>query len=376
MTAVTPGNKKNQFNLAAQARRQAGSTFKAFVLAAAVDQGINPATTTYTSAPFHYQPDPYTPAWDVTTYDHTYLGSTTIENATLHSDNTVFAQLTLDVGPDKVAEMAHRLGVQSPLTTREGAYVPSLGLGAIAVSPLDMASAYTTLAAGGIYSKPMAIRKVVLPSGKTDTGAGWGTPQRHRAISDGVAYTVNQILQQNMLHGTGIGAYFGRPSAGKTGTTDNYADAWFCGYTPDLEATVWVGYPSGEIPMLNVHGISVSGPSFPATIWRLFMEKALDAVPAHDWPTPSVYPTWHSFTHAQYARPYVQPPAYTGGGAPAPRTTTKKTTTTTTTAPPPPPPPPVAPVPPPPPQPPPPPEPPPPPPPPSPPPPPPPPGPG
>jgi len=344
MTAVTPGLRGNQFNLAAQARRQAGSTFKAFVLTAAVDQGINPASTSYVSAPFHYQPDPYTPAWDVTTYDHSYLGSTTIENATLHSDNTVFAQLTLDVGPEKVAEMAHRLGVQSPLTTKEGAYVPSLGLGAIAVSPLDMASAYTTLAAGGMYSKPMAIRRVVLAGGKTDTDSGWGNPQRHRAISDGVAYTVTQILQQNMFHGTGIGAYFGRPSAGKTGTTDNYADAWFCGYTPDLEATVWVGFPSGEIPMTSVHGIAVSGPTFPATIWKLFMERALDAVSPRDWQTPSQYPVWHSFTHAQYARPYYQP------AAPAPAiTTTKKTTTTkTTTAAPPPPPPPVVPPPPPP----------------------------
>ena len=319
MTAVTPGLRGNQFNLAAQARRQAGSTFKAFVLTAAVNEGINPATTTYVSAPFHYQPDPYTPAWDVTTYDHTYLGGTTIENATLHSDNTVFAQLTLDVGPEKVAEMAHRLGVQSPLTTREGAYVPSLGLGAIAVSPLDMASAYTTLAAGGIYSKPMAIRRVVLAGGKTDTEAGWGKPQRHRVVSDGVAYTVTQILQQNMLHGTGIGAYFGRPSAGKTGTTDNYADGWFCGYTPNLEATVWIGFQSGEIPMLNVHGIAVSGPSFPATIWRLFMERALDAVAPRDWQTPTQYPVWHPFTRGQYARPYLPP------------TTTSPTTSTTTT---------------------------------------------
>src|SRR5919199_2138341 len=279
MTAVTPGKKGNQFNLVAQAKRQPGSTFKTFVLAAAVEQGINPATTYYTSAPFHYQPDPYSPAWDVSTYDQTYLGTTSIENATLHSDNTVYAQLTLDVGPEKVAAMAHRLGVRSPLTTKEGAYVPSLGLGSIPVSPLDMASAYATLAAGGIYSKPMAITKVVLGNGKVDTDAGWGEPQRERVITDGVAHEVTQILEQNMTDGTGTGAYFGRPSAGKTGTTDNYADAWFCGYTPTLEATVWIGYPRGEIPMLSVHGIAVSGPTFPATIWKLFMERAVKYAP-------------------------------------------------------------------------------------------------
>src|SRR5213595_3844542 len=217
MAAVTPGRSGNQFNLVAQAKRQAGSTFKMFVLAAAVDEGINPATTYYVSGPFHYQPDPYSPAWNVSTYDHTYLGSTSIVNATLHSDNTVFAQLTLDVGPKKVAEMAHRLGVRSPLTTKEGAYVPSLGLGAIPVSPLDLASAYATLAAGGVYSKPMAIRKVVLGNGKVDSDAGWGVPQRQRVIWDGVAYTVVQILEKNMQSGTGTGAYFGRPVAGKTG---------------------------------------------------------------------------------------------------------------------------------------------------------------
>jgi penicillin-binding protein 1A len=318
MAAVTPGTSGNQFNLVAQAKRQAGSTFKMFVLAAAVDEGIDPESTYYVSGPFHYQPDPYSPAWNVSTYDHTYLGSTSIANATLHSDNTVYAQLTLDVGPKKVAEMAHRLGVRSPLTTKDGAYVPSLGLGAIPVSPLDLASAYATLAAGGIYSKPMAIRKVLLGNGKEDTDAGWGEPSRTRVISPGVAYTVTQILEENMQYGTGTGAYFGRPAAGKTGTTDNYADGWFCGYTPNLEATVWIGHPRGEIPMLNVHGIAVSGPTFPATIWKTFMQKAVGRTYPVDFKVPSVLPTWHSFTRGQYAVGTYSPPPptyYYSGGA-------------------------------------------------------------
>jgi penicillin-binding protein 1A len=330
MTAVTPGKKGNQFNLVAQAKRQAGSTFKTFVLTAAVEEGINPETTYYRSGPFHYQPDPYSPAWDVSTYDHTYLGTTSIESATLHSDNTVFAQLTLDVGPERVAAMAHKLGVRSPLTTKEGAYVPSLGLGAIPVSPLDMASAYTTLAAGGIYSKPMAIRRVVLGNGKVDTDAGWGEPQRERVITDGVADAVTQILEQNMVDGTGTGAYFGRPSAGKTGTTDSYADAWFCGYTPTLEATIWIGYPRGEIPMRNVHGISVSGPTFPATIWHSFMLAALGQTKPVDFPEPSVQPTWGSFTRGQYAVGTYNPPPsyYYDSGSETSTTTTKPTKTT------------------------------------------------
>jgi hypothetical protein len=175
MTSLTPGSRRSQFNLVAQARRQAGSTFKTFVLTAAVLQGINPETTTYVSAPFHYQPDPFTPAWNVSTYDHTYVGTTTVAHATLRSDNSVYAQLTLDVGPDKVAQAAHRLGITTDLSVH-GAFVPSMGLGAIAVSPLEMASAYATLAAQGVYSQPMAIRKVIFAGGKKDTDSGWGRP--------------------------------------------------------------------------------------------------------------------------------------------------------------------------------------------------------
>jgi penicillin-binding protein 1A len=360
MTAVTPGRTGNQFNLVAQARRQPGSTFKTFVLTAAIEQGMNPNTTYYTSAPFHYQPDPYTPAWDVQTYDHSYSGSISVESATLASDNTVYAQLTLDVTPEKVAEMAHKLGITSHLDV-----VPAMGLGADAISPLEEASAYATLDAGGIYSKPMAIRKVVLANGREDTDAGWGKPQRRRVISDGVAYEVTKILEQNVLGGTGVGAYFGRPAAGKTGTTDNHADAWFSGFVPQLETTVWVGYPQGEIPMENVHGISVAGGTFPATIWRLFMEQAMANAPALTWQYPRDPVEWKSFTQGQYGsslRPtttYYSSPTTTAGTTttgqtapppPPPPTTTGRTITTVPPAPPPPPepPPPPPPVPPPP----------------------------
>jgi penicillin-binding protein 1A len=260
---------------------------------------MNPEATTYLSAPFHYQPDPYTTAWDVQTYDHTYVGGVSVASAVLRSDNTVFARLTLDVGPENVAKMATKLGVRTPLSVG-GGYVPSMGLGAIAVTPLDMASAYTTIAAGGVYSQPMAIRKVVLPNGSVDNQAGWGKPQRKRVISDGVAYEVTKILQQNVLSGTGVGAYFGRPAAGKTGTTDNHNDAWFCGFTPQLEATVWVGFPAGEIPMTNVHGIAVAGGTFPATIWHLFMQATLWHAPALDFPQPTHYPVFGNW-HGQYA---------------------------------------------------------------------------
>jgi penicillin-binding protein 1A len=317
MTARTPGRTGNQFNLAAQARRQAGSTFKTFVLTEAVSEGVNPDTTSYPSSPFRYQPDPYSEPWEVETYSHTYLGSTSISRATLASDNTVFARLTLDLGPENVAAMAHRLGVASSLKSKEGAYVPSLGLGSIGVSPLDMASAYATIAAGGIYSKPMAIRKVELPEldgdgWAVDKDANWGKPERKRVIADWVAAEVTEILEQNIQGGTGTGAAIGRTAGGKTGTTENHADAWFCGITPTLSATVWVGYPQAEIPMTSVHGISVAGGTFPAQIWRLFMEEAIGSTPERDFPEPKSEPIWHEFTRGQYAGEvptYYEPPA-------------------------------------------------------------------
>jgi penicillin-binding protein 1A len=304
MTAVTPG-RKYEFNFAAQARRQAGSTFKMFVLATAVLKHIDPSSTYYVSAPYFYQPDPNVPAWEVSTYDHSYSGWTSIRNATIRSDNTVFAQLTVDVGPENVAATARRMGVRTPLLA-----VPSLGLGSIAISPLDLASGYATLAGRGVYSRPMAIRRVVLPGDREDTSAGWGEPRRRRVMSEGEAYVVTKILEENIQYGTGTGAAFGRPAAGKTGTTDDHADAWFAGYTPDLTSVVWVGYPQGEIPMESVHGISVSGGSFPAEIWRLFMQRALGESEPLDWVEPAELPEWEPWQRGEDVLgydPYAKP---------------------------------------------------------------------
>ena len=265
MAAVAPGTPGNEFNLATTAERQAGSTFKPIVLTAAVAQGMNPGATSDLSAPFYYAPL----RWRVRTYDGRYAGPETVAAGTIHSDNTVYARLALDVGSDAIATTAQRLGVQTQLQP-----APSLALGTGAVTPLDLASVYATLAAGGVYARPLAITRVVFPDAKVD--AGWGRPQRERVVPDWVAATVTRVLEENMLHGTGVGAHLaGRVDAGKTGTTDDYADAWFCGYTPGLEATVWIGYQRGEIPMLDVHGAAVSGPTLPATAWRLFMQRAV-----------------------------------------------------------------------------------------------------
>jgi penicillin-binding protein 1A len=305
MTAVIPGKKKNQFNLASQARRQAGSTFKTYVLTAAIAAGISP-NTTYLSAPFKYSPDPSgscdtdpPTAWCPETYDRSYRGPISIASATLRSDNSVYARLTLDVGPENVGAMARKLGIRSPLTSREGAYVPSLGLGSADVSPLDMASAYATLAAGGVYSKPFAIRRVVDPNGKVDES--WGNVKRRRVISDGVAYEVTRILEQNIQYGTGTAAAIGRTAAGKTGTTENHSDAWFCGYTPNLSTTVWVGYPQRQIPMTyQYYGSPVAGGTFPAVIWGAYMREALKYSPPQSFESPTEYPVYQTFD-LQYA---------------------------------------------------------------------------
>jgi penicillin-binding protein 1A len=227
--------------------------------------------------------------------------------------------------------MAHNLGVTTPLPP-----YPSVGLGAAAVSPLEMASAYATLAAGGVYSRPMAIRRVVLSNGKVDDEAGWGKVERKRVLGPAVAWEVTRILEENVLQGTGTAAYFGRPAAGKTGTTDNHADAWFCGYTPNLMTAVWVGYPQAQIPMLSVHGISVAGGTFPAEIWHRFMAEALKYTPPYDWTEPDTEVEWQPFTRGKYSLGYSS--GYDSGydygySPPAP--------TTTESAPPPPPPPPA-----------------------------------
>ena len=311
MTAIVPGRSNNQFNLLSQARRQPGSTFKTFVLAAAVERGMDPSSTHYVSAPFTYRPRPIGDCdhgwWCVKTYDSSYNGWTSVESATLRSDNSVFAQLTLDVGPERVASLARRLGVRTPLEVR-GQFVPAMGLGSIAVSPLDMASAYATLAAGGIYTEPTAIRKVIV-KGKPDDR--WATSHRRtRVLSDGVASVVTRILQDNIRYGTGTRAALDRPVAGKTGTTDKHADAWFVGYTPGVATAVWMGYTRGEIPMENVHGISVSGGSFPAEIWRRFMDPALRGLPARDFPAPTrpvSFRSWERGPAALSYDPYYVP---------------------------------------------------------------------
>jgi penicillin-binding protein 1A len=323
MTAVVRKS-GNQFNLVAQSARQAGSTFKTFVLASAIEKGIDPDSTYYTSAPFTCSIGPWcqgTP-WNVHTYDNSYRGSMSITHGTLASDNTIYAQLTLDVGPRYVWQMAHRLGVHlSPDKP-----VASIGLGALAVSPLDMAAAYATFAAMGTYAKPMAITKVILPGGHVDKDSGWGKPQTKRALSQAVAWKVTDILRQNALYGTGAGSGDGlHVNAGKTGTTENHADAWFDGYTRQLMTVVWMGYPKGEIPMLSVHGQTVAGATFPVPIWHEYMAAALWHHKVLGFELPDKYPVFRPFTRGNYGSLGYVTPSYTQPSV-GPATTAATTT--------------------------------------------------
>ncbi len=288
------------FNLAAQGHRQPGSAFKTMVLTTAVRRGVDPKSTYYTSQKLSLDLPDTTENYDVETYDGTYGGRMDLVKATLKSDNTVYAQLDLDLGPDEVAETARLMGI----TTKLDGY-PAEGLGGLrlGVSPLEMANAYATLAAGGMRSRPKAIRRVEFPDGKSED---LGEPQRKRVFSDGVAAEVTKVLEKNIQSGTGTKAKIGCPAAGKTGTTDNFNDAWFVGYTPKLAASVWVGYPNALREMRGVHGVDVAGGTFPASIWGAFMRKAKEGCKRFEEPDDPV-----QFT-----------PFYAGGyasqGAPAP----------------------------------------------------------
>jgi penicillin-binding protein 1A len=277
----------NQYNLAAQGHRQPGSAFKTFVLTTAIKRGINPNSVGYVSRPLDLNTKDYGP-WKVQTYDHTYGGYMNITRATLRSDNTVFAQLDLDLGPKSVADTAKEMGISTKL---DG--YPAEGLGGLrrGVSPLEMANAYSTLASGGIRNEPIAITKVTFPDGKVED---LGKPKRKRVFSDAVAYEVTKILKMNVQAGTGTHANIGCPAAGKTGTTDNFNDAWFDGFTPRLTAAVWVGYPDALREMRSVHGISVAGGTFPAEIWHKFMSTAKGSF-CGDFPLPKSSITWSPF---------------------------------------------------------------------------------
>ncbi|MDX6689447.1 MAG: penicillin-binding protein [Solirubrobacteraceae bacterium] len=260
---------QSKFNLAANATRQPGSSFKVMALVAAVDQGVDPKTTYIPSG--HLVTDD--PKWghiDVNCYGGSCGGGTpNLVTATLHSDNTVYERLALDLGPETVKQAAQGLGIKSHL---QGYPAETLGGLKSCCTPLEMANAYATIVDGGWRNKPQAIISVKFPGGKVDKV---GKPRRHKQFNSGAMYEVVKILQQNIQAGTGTRANIGCPAGGKTGTTDKNRNAWFVGFTPKLATAVWVGFPKANIPMPSLfHGGPVDGGTFPAEIWGIYMKSA------------------------------------------------------------------------------------------------------
>ena len=296
--------KKQKFNLAWQARRQAGSSMKPFVLATAVQQGMNPDTTYYSShSPIVIPMGAYATPWKV--YGDVNDGLESVSAATTASDNVVFAQLSVDVGPENTAATAHRMGITSPLLA-----VPSITLGTSGVTPLEMADAYATLASGGIHHPPQAIVKVVFQNGRVD----WKPKtQGHRAIQAGVASVVTQCLERVATSGTGApsGSYFPYTRAGKTGTTDKGWDVWYVGYTPQLAASVWMGDAVKNSPMDGAYGGTYCAP-----MWAKFFAAALTNQSHPSFATaPWTFSPWHG--KMQGITPSSSPSA-SGSASPSP----------------------------------------------------------
>ncbi len=244
--------------------RQPGSAFKPIATAAAMETGFHLYDEFDASPATFHLPDGTT--WTVHNSEGTAGGRLPLNEALVYSVNGVFARLGLEIGAGTIATQAELMGIRSELDE-----YPSIVLGTSEVSVLEMATAYATLANGGTAVEPTTVKEVRTSAGEVFEPEQETTPE---ALAPGNAYLLTRVLQDAIRRGTGVAAQIGRPVAGKTGTTDDHADAWFVGYTPDLVTAVWVGYPHGRVPMTNVHGSTVWGGNIPAYIWRSFMAAA------------------------------------------------------------------------------------------------------
>jgi membrane peptidoglycan carboxypeptidase len=293
-TMVGDRNENSQFNLVTQGRRQSGSSFKPFTLIAALEQGIDPDTR-YVSEKKEYEVDVGTgkrETWKVQNYDGIERGEISLQEALWQSDNTVFADLAMNAGgrglkngPEKIADVAQRCGITTRLPVHPK---PSIVLGAYEVSPLDMASAYATIANGGRRVEPTAITKVVSHEDDNDEKVLYVAPEHpegEQVISEDVANEATGIMVGDVTEGIAKDASLGdRPVAGKTGTSENFFDAWFIGFTPELVTGTWMGYAEGGQTLEYVldyarklHGLS--GGITPAEIWKTYTQSVLGGEP-------------------------------------------------------------------------------------------------
>src|SRR5215208_2283672 len=265
---------ESNFFLAAHGHRRPGSTFKVMALMTALRKGVDPDATHYVSRSPTKVDDPIYGQFEIKTYGGTSGGNMSLRQGTLKSDNSVYIQLAMDLGPDEVKQTARDMGITSTL---KGYPAETLGGLENGVSPLEMATAYASIASGGYRLRPTAIKKIVFPDGRVEKGKSLPARfrvKRVRVFEDGVAAEAREILEQNIQGGTGTHATIGCPAAGKTGTTDNNTDAWFVGFTPRLTTAVWVGYPKDDIQMNGLYfGRNVDGGTFPADIWGDYMGR-------------------------------------------------------------------------------------------------------
>jgi penicillin-binding protein 1A len=268
---------QTKFFYPVDARRQTGSAFKVFALMTLIhDYDGDPNSTYYTSRPLAAGWLPEDPTWSVHTDTNSYAGSINITHATTISDNTVFAQLAVDLGPSKLDQIAHAMGVTSKLTANPAEVIGGL---TDCCTMLEMADAYATLASGGLHYPPTIVNRVVFPDGSS---VNMGSPAPKRVFTDGETYAATKVLQTVIQSGTGTAANYGCPAAGKTGTAENLANAWFVGYTPKFATAVWVGYPQGNLGM----GPNGFGGTLAAPIWRAYMEAASNGY-CGDFPQPT-----------------------------------------------------------------------------------------
>jgi membrane peptidoglycan carboxypeptidase len=277
-----PDDPHARFNLATDGARQPGSAFKPLVLATALAQGgslddVHPGGASV-AIPVRGAQEP----WEVSNADGRNFGPMTLRTATQWSVNVVYARLMAELGPEAVVRTAQAAGIRRPLQP----YL-SLALGAQEVSPLELASVQATLAAGGVYREPTFVTRITAPNGTVLYERG--APQGERVMDDAVAWQVTSALQEVVLRGTGQRADLQRPLAGKTGTSQDAADAWFAGYTPALAAAVWIGFPEGRIGMRPPRTRApVEGGTWPAELFARFGLRALADVPADDFALPEM----------------------------------------------------------------------------------------
>jgi penicillin-binding protein 1A len=302
----------SKFNIASQGKRQPGSTAKMLVLMTALKRNVDINKTHYVSHPLNLMWNGY--KIDVHNSDRGKGGgSKSLFQAVVSSDNTVFQQLDLDMGPENVTETAREMGITSKLES-----VPAEAIGGMArcCTPLEMARAYTTIGDGGVRKKPVAVTKVKFPSGRVSTLLA--QTKGKRAFTDGQTYEAIQAMKANVAGGTGTAANIsGCPTAGKTGTTDGFKDAWFAGMTSNLVTVVWVGHAAANIPMPNMFGGTA-----PAQIFHTFMDATVDKKRCKEWPQPT--------------DPFVGEPffgEFAVGGSRAPKIAEEDDPTKTTTTP-------------------------------------------